>query len=187
MKRIGRRRAEAAHRRARVAAVLKKLDLPDGPMDLDHVVRRTSALVGAEIVVKRVPHHPDRPTGLWYTNRVTGRRLLAISESLPPVLARHVVLHELFHMLVRLLEGDGQRPSRPFPAPPGLEQAVATGTLRLEGARAYCCEDDDEEALVEQLALLAALRAEQFEAPALPPTVDEIGLDGLIKSLGYGQ
>ena len=184
---IRQRNTVAARREQLIDEITGLLALPDGPLDLDLLVERTSALVGAEIRVKRVPHDPNRPLGLWYTNRRTGRRLLAISDALSPVHSRHVVLHELGHMLVRLrrasLAPAHQHSS--FPAPPSLAPAVASGELQLEGRRAFCAEDPEEEALAELLAISTALKAEQYEVLPLPPRVDEIGLAGLIRSLGY--
>lgn len=182
-----RRGAISAQRERLVKEVSELLDLPEGPLDLDRLVARTSTLVGADIRVKRVPHDANRPTGLWYTHRHTGRRLLAISDALSPVIFRHVVLHELGHMLVRLrrvsLVTHHQHSS--FAPPDALADAVASGDLLLEGCRAYCAEDPEEEALAELLAISTALRAEQYEVMPLPPRIDEMGLAGLIRCLGY--
>ncbi len=177
----------SARREQLIEEITGLLDLPDGPLDLDRLVARTGTLVGAEIRVKRVPHDPNRPTGLWYTNRHTGRRLLAISDALSPVIYRHAVLHELGHMLVRLRRTSQatHHQHSPFPPPPALAHAVASGELLLEGRRAYCAEDPEEEALAELLAISTALRAEQYEVLPLPPRIDEMGLAGLIRTLGY--
>jgi hypothetical protein len=165
--------------RRRCRQLLRELDVQP-PLDVHEFCARLAAVRGRPIKLIPYPIWADGPFGLWFRGR--GTDYIVYQQCTTKPHQRHIILHEVGHILADHPSDEGADDLRDLLGSPGGELREFTGAVRRRTAY-----DQQEEREAETVATIILEWASILDSMAAPPTSDgAAGVDAALSDrLGW--